>query len=73
MSNKLIKSFKIYINSDTVKKNDKILLISVFFVVTKRENKDLMRLKKHSKYKTENPCVSGSIPLQATKKSYYIT
>lgn len=43
MSNKLIKSFKIYINSDTVKKNDKILLISVFLVVTKRENKNLMK------------------------------
>ena len=68
MSNKLIKSFKIYINSDTVKKNDKILLISVFLVVIKRDNKNLMKLKKHSKYKTENPCVTGSIPVEATRK-----
>ena len=33
MSKRLFKSFKIYINSDTVKKNDKILLIPIFWVV----------------------------------------
>ena len=66
MSNKLIKSFKVHINSDIVIENSKILLIAVFLVVIKRENKNLKKLKKYSKYKTENPCVTGSIPVEAT-------